>query len=71
MSKNSSTLRKSWIYFIKNLAFGNAVTSNEVIYKLRSIDERYSKNHGFDFKSGDIFLYIDIFLNLEETLMFS
>ena len=30
-------------FILYNRAFGNAVTSNEIIYKLRSIDERYQE----------------------------
>ena len=58
-------------YVLYNRALWNAVTSNEVIFKLWRIDETFiKKNLVVHFKNGDIVLWKSIFLLSEEILTF-
>ena len=40
-------------FIIYNRAMDNTATRNEIIYKLRSIDERYKENYRVHSKSGN------------------
>ena len=53
-------------YVLYNRAFGNTVTSNEVILKLWSMDETFRENIGVYFKNNDIFFGKEIFLLSEK-----
>ena len=56
-------------FILHNRALGNAAASNEIIYKLWSIGERYQEKSWSILQNDDIVLCIDIFLHLEESLM--
>ena len=47
-------------FVLYNMALSNIVTSNEIIDKLWSIDEKYMKNHGVYFRNGVILLCNEI-----------
>ena len=57
-------------YVYYNRALGNAVTSNEIIFKLWSIDENYREKYWSSLQNGDIALWKAIFLLSEEILIF-
>ena len=47
-------------FVLYNKALGNVVASNEIIYKLWSINDKNKENHGVHFKNSVIVLCTEI-----------